>query len=95
MGCPEKPRRFSLDSKQLLPEDARQDRHTDGVLYDFEVRIKLQAKHHNPVANHLLQSIPGNDLVLDLVDRYEIGDIGRLPNGGDYLYPCPTRRMCA
>lgn len=55
------------------------------VLLDLEAQIKRQAVHHDPVAYHLLKSIPGVGPILALVILYEIGDIGRFPQVGNFI----------
>ena len=55
------------------------------VLLDLEAEIKRQAKHHDPVAFHLLQTIPGVGPILALVILYEIHDINRFPKVGNFI----------
>jgi hypothetical protein len=55
------------------------------VLLDLEAQIKRQAVHHDPVAYHLLKSIPGVGPILALVILYEIGDIRRFPKVGNFI----------
>ena len=55
------------------------------VLLDLEAEIKRQAKHHDPVAFHLLQTIPGVGPILSLVILYEIHDINRFPKVGNFI----------
>jgi len=55
------------------------------LLLDLEAQVKQQAKFHDPVALHLLQTIPGVGKVLALVILYEIQDIRRFPKVGNFI----------
>ena len=55
------------------------------LLLDLEAQVKQQAKYHDPVALHLLQTIPGVGKVLALVILYEIQDIRRFPKVGNFI----------
>jgi len=55
------------------------------VLLDLESEIKRQAKHHDPVSYHLLQTISGVGPILALVILYEVHDINRFPKVGNFI----------
>ena len=65
----------------------------DGALMDaihqqiltIERQINAQVPEHDPVAVHLLRSIPGIGKTLALVILYEIHDINRFPAVGNFL----------
>jgi transposase len=51
----------------------------------IERRINAQVPQHDPVALHLLRSIPGIGKTLALVILYEIHDINRFPKVGNFI----------
>jgi transposase len=51
----------------------------------IERQINTQVREHDPVAVHLLRSIPGIGKTLALVILYEIHDINRFPAVGNFL----------
>ena len=51
----------------------------------IERRINTQVPEHDPVAVHLLRSIPGVGKTLALVILYEIHDISRFPAVGNFI----------
>jgi transposase len=51
----------------------------------IERHIREAVHHHDKVAVHLLQSVPGIGKTLALVILYEIGDIGRFSRIGRFL----------
>jgi transposase len=55
------------------------------ILLDLESQIQRQAKDHDPVAFHLLRTIPGVGPILALVILYEIHDIARFPSVGNFI----------
>lgn len=55
------------------------------LILDLEAEIKQQAKYHDPVSLHLLKSIPGIGEILSLVILYEIQDINRFPDVGNFI----------
>jgi transposase len=55
------------------------------VLLDLEAEIKRQATQHDPVAYQLLRTIPGVGPILALVILYEIHDISRFPEVGNFI----------
>jgi transposase len=65
----------------------------DGALMDvlhqqiltIERQINAQVPEHDPVAIHLLRSIPGVGKTLALVILYEIHDINRFPAVGNFI----------
>ena len=54
-------------------------------MLEIERTISEAVHQHDPVALHLLQSIPGIGKVLALVFLYEIGDINRFPSVGTFI----------
>jgi transposase len=55
------------------------------ILLNIESQVKQQAIHHDPVALHLLRTIPGVGPILSLVILYEIQDIDRFPGVGNFI----------
>jgi transposase len=55
------------------------------ILLDLESQIQRQAKEHDPIAFHLLRTIPGVGPILALVILYEIHDIHRFPSVGNFI----------
>jgi hypothetical protein len=54
-------------------------------MLEIERTISESVHQHDPVALHLLQSIPGIGKVLALVFLYKIGDINRFPSVGTFI----------
>ena len=54
----------------------------------IERQINAQVPEHDPVAVHLLRSIPGIGKILALVIQYEIHDISRFPKVGNFISYC-------
>ncbi len=55
------------------------------VLLKMERAILEQARDHDPVALHLIRSVPGVGKVLSLVILYEIQDVTRFPKVGNFI----------
>ncbi|WP_460058374.1 transposase, partial [Spirochaeta dissipatitropha] len=55
------------------------------TILDIESQIQKQANDHDPVAYHMLQTIPGVGPILALVILYEIQDISRFPGVGNFI----------
>ena len=51
----------------------------------IERQINANVPEHDPVALHLLRSIPGIGKTLALVILYEIHDINRFPKAGNFI----------
>lgn len=60
----------------------------DPVIAHLEWYITKTAKHHDPVAYALLNTIPGVDKILGLVILYEIENINRFPSVQDFVSYC-------
>lgn len=60
----------------------------DPIIAKMERDIISMAKHHDPVAYALLQSIPGIGRILGLVILYEIENINRFPSVQDFVSYC-------
>lgn len=60
----------------------------DPIIAKMERDIISMAKHHDPVAYALLQSIPGIGRILGLVILYEIENIHRFPTVQDFASYC-------
>ena len=60
----------------------------DPIIAKMERDIISMAKHHDPVAYALLQSIPGIGRILGLVILYEIENIHRFPTVQDFVSYC-------
>lgn len=58
------------------------------LILDLEQEIQRQAKTHDPFALALLRTIPGVGEILSLVILYEIEDIGRFPEVGNFISYC-------
>lgn len=55
------------------------------VLLRLEQTVLDQARHHDPVALQLIRTIPGIGKVLSLVILYEIQDVHRFPQVGNFI----------
>jgi transposase len=60
----------------------------DPVIAHLERHITKTAKHHDPVAYALLNTIPGVGKILGLVILYEIENINRFPSVKDFVSYC-------
>jgi len=65
----------------LIPYD-------DERLKDLELYILKTAKHHDAHTLYLLQTVPGIDKILSLVQLYEIHRIDRFPSVQDFASSC-------
>ena len=57
----------------------------DAQIDDLERKLVQQARNDDPVTLHLLRTIPGVGKILSLVLLYEIDDIARFPEVGNFL----------
>jgi len=55
------------------------------ILLDIEADIKKHAVHHDPISYHLLRTVHGIGPILSLVILYEINDIDRFPEVGNFI----------
>jgi transposase len=55
------------------------------TIAELETHLVKNAKVHDPATYHLLQSLPGIGKVLGLVLLYEVQDIKRFPEDGNFL----------
>ena len=60
----------------------------DPLIAQLERSIITTAKHHDPVAYALLQTIPGIGRILGLIILYEIENINRFPTVQDFVSYC-------
>ena len=60
----------------------------DPIIAKMERDIIKMAKHHDPVAHALLNTIPGIGKILSLVILYEIENIKRFPRVQDFVSYC-------
>jgi transposase len=58
------------------------------LILDLEQEIQRQAKTHDPFSLALLRTIPGIGEILSLVFLYEIEDIHRFPDVGNFISYC-------
>jgi transposase len=58
------------------------------LIRNLELEILHNAKKHDPLSLHLLRTIPGVGKILALVILYEIHDISRFPEVGNFLSYC-------
>jgi hypothetical protein len=58
-------------------------------IFAIERQINSQVPDHDPVAIHLLRTIPGVGKILALVIFYEIQDINRFPRVGNFISYAP------
>jgi len=78
--------RFPHASTKLsIGADATLINHYHQTLAELETHLVRHAKVHDPATYHLLQSLPGIGKVLGLILLYEIHDIGRFPEDGNFL----------
>ena len=62
--------------------------HYDRLLQTIELHVLKSAKHHDPHALYLLQTVHGIGKVLSLVILYEVHDVSRFPTVGDFVSYC-------
>ncbi len=58
------------------------------LIRNIELQILQTARLDNPIALHLLRTIPGVGKILSLVILYEIHDISRFPEMGNFISYC-------
>ena len=81
--------RFDQPSvQQSIAADLEMISAYDPLITQLERYIIETAKHHDPVAYALLQTIPGVGRILGLVILYEIEDIHRFPTVQDFASYC-------
>jgi transposase len=87
--CPdynELAKRFTHASTQLsIAADAALINQYQETIRDLETHLVQHAKVDDPKTYHLLQSLPGIGKVLGLILLYEIHDIKRFPEAGNFL----------
>jgi transposase len=87
--------RFSHDStRHSIRADLRLTAAYDQQIRELELHLTRHAKIDDPVTYQLLRSVPGIGPVLALILLYEIHDIGRFPQPGNFLSYCRLVR-CA
>lgn len=59
--------------------------HYDRLLQAIELHVVKAARHHDPNALYLLQTVRGIGKILSLVILYEVHDISRFPTVGDFV----------
>jgi transposase len=59
--------------------------HYDQLLQSIEIHVLKSARHHDPNALYLLQTVHGIGKILSLVILYEVHDIARFPSVGDFV----------
>jgi transposase len=78
--------RFHDPSTRLsIAADAALINQYQETIADLEKHLVKNAKVHDPATYHLLQSLPGIGKVLGLILLYEIQDIKRFPEDGNFL----------
>ena len=96
LGCIAKPKnrdgvaeRFQDFSVQnMITTDLSVIEAYDPIIAKMERDIIQMAKHHDPVAHALLNTIPGIGKILSLVILYEIEDIKRFPRVQEFVSYC-------
>jgi transposase len=96
LGCIAKPKnrvgvaeRFEDASVQnMIHSDLAVIEAYDPIIAKMERDIIKMAKHHDPVAHALLNTIPGIGKILSLVILYEIENIKRFPRVQDFVSYC-------
>jgi transposase len=79
-------KRFKHPSTQLsISADAALIDQYVATIHQLETHLKKHAKVDDPKTFHLLQSVPGIGPILGLVMLYEIQDIKRFPEDGNFL----------
>src|SRR5580765_1328045 len=78
--------RFAHTSTKLsIGADATLINRYQETIAELEKHLVKHAKVHDPATYHLLQSLPGIGKVLGLIMLYEIQDIKRFPEDGNFL----------
>ncbi|MDY7037899.1 MAG: IS110 family transposase [Thermodesulfobacteriota bacterium] len=102
LGCIAKPKnrngvaeRFEDSSVQnMINADLSVIEAYDPIIAKMERDIIQMARHHDPVAHALLNTIPGIGKILSLVILYEIGNIKRFPSVQDFAsYARPVKSV--
>jgi transposase len=79
-------KRFAHPSTRLsIAADATLIQHYQQTIAELEKHLVKHAKVHDPATYLLLQSLPGIGKVLGLILLYEIQDIQRFPEDGNFL----------
>ena len=79
-------KRFAHESTRLsVGADATLIMHYQETIAELEKHLVKHAKVDDPKTYHLLQSLPGIGKVLGLIMLYEIHDIKRFPEDGNFL----------
>src|SRR5713101_3007251 len=79
-------KRFKHPSTQLsIAADATLIDQYNATIQELETHLVKHAKVDDPKTYHLLQSLPGIGKVLGLVLLYEVQDIKRFPEDGNFL----------
>jgi transposase len=77
---------FSDESvKKTIAVDLAAAKCYDGIIKDLELYLTRHAKVHDPQTFFLLKTVPGIGKVLALTLLYEIHDIGRFANVGEFI----------
>jgi len=96
LGCIAKPQnrggiveRFDDPSVQnMIATDFAVITAYDPIIAKMERHITKAAKHHDPIAHALINTIPGVGRILSLVILYEIENINRFPRVQDFASYC-------
>jgi len=102
LGCIAKPQnregvveRFDDPSVQnMIATDFAVITAYDPIIAKMEHDIISMARHHDPVAHALLNTVPGIGKILSLVILYEIEDIKRLPFSARLRIVQPSGKKC-
>jgi transposase len=83
------PERFpdSMAEKSIAVDVGLLDAY-DSLIRSIELEILSKARQHDPLSLHLLQTIPGVGEILALVILYELHDISRFAEVGNFLSYC-------
>lgn len=74
-----------LHVQRSIETDLELINHLSRLLTNLERYILRTARHHDPQALYLLQSIHGVGKIISMVILYEIGDINRFPRVQDFV----------
>jgi transposase len=78
--------RFEHEStRRAIATDLAMVEHLDAQIGQLELYLTRTAKVDDPVVYHLLRSVPGIGPVLGLILLYEVHDVGRFPEVGNFL----------
>jgi transposase len=78
--------RFAHEStRRAIATDLAMVEHLDEQIGDLELYLTRSAKVDDPYTFHLLRSVPGIGKILALVLLYEVHDIRRFPEVGNFL----------